>query len=54
MTIADHILTYLGEQDMSQREFAERVKITEVTMTRYLRGAIPHAKRLKNIAKELA
>ncbi|MCR4746795.1 MAG: helix-turn-helix domain-containing protein [Lachnospiraceae bacterium] len=52
MTIGNRILELLEERNMSQRELAEKVGVTEVSMSRYINSRrIPRAAVLSNIAK---
>ena len=54
MTTAEKIDCLLRKQGMKQRELAERVGVSEVTISRYVHGErFPKTKILIAIAKEL-
>ena len=54
MTIGERITKQLGELGMTQRELAAKVGVTEITMSRYIRGGrTPNAVVVANIAKAL-
>ena len=47
----EKVQKWLDENNLSQREFADQVGMTEVAMSRFLRGErLPHAPYMANIA----
>lgn len=53
-TFAGNLRDILYEANMSQRELADAINVTESTVSKYLRGQImPSAKVLNNIAHVL-
>ena len=50
----EKVQKWLDENDMSQREFADKVGMTEVAMSRFLRGErVPNAPYIANIAESM-
>ena len=53
-TFGERVANLLQEQNITQREFADKCNITEVSMSRYIRGnRIPKAPLIATMAKHL-